>query len=685
MFYRCRVARTRWAAVGIAVLLLGILGLWATIGDVPFLTWPTFQRGSSTAGPISSPSAKGLLEYELDLSAMGIATNLPTARLAAAVRTYFDVSARPSGPLWDTLAGMNSPDAYGMWKKAHEIQFPGFSAWQVPGKPSWSEDPFHSSTWQFDYQSLGWIQSIAYGYEVGASASDRATAIDLILSWIRGNPRTHPPSSFSWYDHSVALRTDTLVALYSPLLRAALSPGELAEYLSSLHEHGQVLRAMLDDPQWKGHNHGFYHAMALYNLAVQFPEFRESGEWKRSARARLSGLLTEMVEPKEGASLEQASSYQFVAINLFDLAGKYLAAHDDSFDAGERSLLARMVEFGALLTDPNGLLPAVGDTSFGAPVPMDILREAAADGFTTPAVTYLLSHGTTGQPPPTVEVDPQSGYALVRSRYTAGEGWADDPHLVVDMGPTRRVHGHDDAMNILLAAGGRQLLVDSGGPFIYDDPRRVDFVRSYAHNTVVVDGATMPPGDAHITRWSSSDSAFVIEGRHTAGPSVSHDRAVILLQSGLVLVIDELKAEDGGDHRYDVLWHFPPDASVESGPTTAEVIAGAAELRMSWASTASTSAHVVRGQTKPYLLGWVTPGYGTMTPAPVLDVAVPGETTWVVTAVAAGRGPAQPEVSASSPQPGRLIISVSTTSGTHTQVDYTYGGTVSVGGEQLLP
>ncbi len=614
-------------AVVVAAAALGVagLGVWAVLGDVPFLGIPR------------PPTAA--MDAYLDFERPALREIAREARqresLVSALADHIRAAHPGPATLWRTQASLGSPAAAAAWDDGRQVTFVNFPPWPVPADPDWSEDPYANISWQFYYHSLGWLQAPARGWTAADDPQPADEVLGYVLDWIADNPQRDPPSVRSWYDHAVAYRTDTLVDLF-PMLAQAASPEELQVILRALQRHGTLLHGYLAEPRFEGHNHSLFHALSLYNLATALPDLLGSQRWRADGRARVSALLGEMVDRAEAVSREQASSYHYLAIGLFVQADEFLALHGEGLTPDERHVLAHMVEWAALLAAPDGSLPAMGDTSAGAAADLATLRRYQDAGLSTPWSEYLLSGGAEGERPPDAIVRPATGYALLRAAHGEPGESRDDLHLLVDMSDVLHSHGHRDAMNILLTAAGGPLLVDSGGPFVYGDRRHADFVATRAHNTVVVDGADQASGSVSVTTQLEGEGFAAVEGEHALFEGVTHRRLVVLLKPDVVVVLDRLQAVNEASHDYELLYHLPPGSEAATNRLAAavETEAGAA-MALAVASSADAGLQVVSGQENP-ALGWVTTEYLVRVPAPVLRYAATASDAWFVTAIVTG-------------------------------------------------
>lgn len=615
----------RWRVVAVVLLVLVVAG--------SAVVW--IIQAQPATSPVGCAAADPRLSAVLDLRSPGVRSACERGSgFMAALRSELREDLPDQRDLW--LRGPDSGDtgeALALWREGRLVKFPGGPEWSVPADPDWSEDPYRNITWMAGYHALGWLGALARGYREGDVALGEALG-RYVVSWIESNPTVDPPSVRSWYNGAVHRRTNSIVS-YMDVLLDVLDDEQLEEVLISLHLHGTRLSSYLTEERLYGHNHNLFHSLALLNLARSVPVLRSAAPWQEGATDRLHSLLREMVNPVDGVSTEQSSQYHFVAMDLFASARQYLVTSGDDYAAEDLSLLAEMTTFGALLPDPGGTLPAIGDTPFGATDAraMALLREYEEAGLSSPEAQFVLSRGRDGRRPADATFFGGEGYGIFRPSYGEEGDWEDDLHLVVDMGPSNRVHGHRDAMNVLLAWRGEQMLVDTGGPFQYGVPDRQAIMSAGAHNTVVVDAMDYGPGDVAIERTLDRQRYALITGVHDKTPGVQHRRTVMLVKPRLVLVIDELSTAGAANRRFDLLYHLPPGAAVQPDRLGAVVSKGRAGLGFAVAAGSDASLRIREAETDP-LFGWVATGNATVEGAPVLDFAQEGaEDAWFVTAL----------------------------------------------------
>ncbi|KWX89358.1 hypothetical protein AMQ83_01100 [Paenibacillus riograndensis] len=154
---------------------------------------------------------------------------------------------------------------------------------------------------------------------------------------------------------------------------------------------------------------------------------------------------------------------------------------------------------------------------------------------------------------------------------TSRQGWKHtDMYMAMRAGVGVGGHAHSDALSLVLYAGGRELLADSGmGLFEWNKERKY-VVSTRAHNTVGVDGQEQhvrsfhwnTPATAAGRIWDCQtkeqyDAAFASHYGYTRyDDPVVHSRKVLFVKNSYWPIVDLFEAK--GQHRYEQYFHLPP-------------------------------------------------------------------------------------------------------------------------------
>lgn len=564
----------------------------------------------------------------------------------------------------------------------HEFDFFG-ARHAYPAAIDWHADPFTRKRWPEVYHAdipagqgtlgFGDIKNVwelnrqqflipaAKAWLLTGRREYADKVVEVVADWITRNPYG---IGVNWAGAlEPAYRVLSWCAAYA-LVRDGLDrcPEQHLTWLRSFEEHGRFLRRHAEVYS-SPYNHLIGEVTALYILAVMFPEFENAVEWRRFAVHVLeAGLPVQFYA--DGGSQEQATLYHHATLGFYLLAALVARHNGNDLAQSVWPVLLRAMEFSMWLTQPDGHLPAIGDSDDAKPVRMErtyhwdfrhflaagaVLFERpdfkhVAGEFREDALWLLGPEAwqafralTAAAPGARSRVFEASGYAVLRSDWTSSATVAvfdcgeQGGGLRHDAVPSAS-HGHADCLAVTLAIAGKPVLVDAGFYTYNGDEAWERFFReTAAHNTVRIDGLDQA---THVWKmaWShtprvvreghsldGSEGEWVVarhEGfRHRTG--VVHRRAIWLRRRCYLVILDELPGAAG--HEVEANYQFAPDLE---GALAANHLT-IAPARMIWCSTFPLRARLVRGEARPDG-GWVAPGLGVRLPAPRLTLSGTG-------------------------------------------------------------
>jgi hypothetical protein len=499
---------------------------------------------------------------------------------------------------------------------AGRYRFPPHPAVSLRWPIDWGADPLRDRNWRFQLHSLAWLEPLVARWAASGDQRSRDRALAVARHWLAANPRRDPPSAYSWEEHATALRASVLACL------AGLVPAPVW-LLDGLRRHGRVL-ADPETPVPAG-NHALNQAIALLEVGCRLGHDR----WAELAATRLRRLLPESVD-REGVSNEQSIGYQRYVLVRWRLAERRLAECGQA-PLAEAARLDRMHRLLAFATQPDGRYLKIGDTfpERAAPIAGTIAEFAATGGASGP------------RPRSRVAVF-SAGYLLARTGWGAARPFRDEVLLSLRFGPGRFLHGHQDGGAVTLYGYGGPLLIDPGFPDYARGTWRDWFRSRAAHDTVVVDGRV--PAEQRVTRLlRSSHGAGVLDATVRVGaiPGVIHDRRVVMsLETGLVVVDDRVRSRD--PLRARQLWHLPLDGDPGRAGSTVWTRRDRGNVTIRQL-VAPDRVAIVSGRRLPRQ-GWISPRWGSVRPAPVVEVFQAGRSIRFLTLLVPTAGPHPPVV-----------------------------------------
>jgi hypothetical protein len=393
------------------------------------------------------------------------------------------------------------------------------------------------------------------------------------------------------------------------------TPGFTAAITASLREQLSYLERHLT----RERNHRTLELYALFTAALAVPDLDSDGRLLRFATENLAENLASDVLP-DGVQRERSTHYHHVVLRSFVGFRENARRFDLPVPAGFDERLARACEFALHCHRPDGGIPALSDSDGGSY--LDLL-DVAGTLLNRPDFTYAARRGRSGTAPGLRHVSfPNGGYFIQRSGWGQGDRpLADERYLIFDCGPIGDGgHGHYDALNVEIAAGGRPLLVDPGRFTYCDDPPhwRHWFKGTAAHNTMTVDGLDQTPyrrgrpkgpvAEGRLLQRVTGDRLDLLWGE-AISPAYDavHRRRILFVADDYWIIEDTATADDV--HRYQLRFHFAPDAAGRA--LLAHTSDGYAAIAPGVALVVVTEA------TAALEPGWVSPEYGIKHEAPI--------------------------------------------------------------------
>lgn len=481
-------------------------------------------------------------------------------------------------------------------------------------------------------------------------------------SWMEQNP---PKLGLNWLSSlEVAFRAISWMwALHFFKDSPQLTPEVFLRLLKYLYLHARHLETYLSTYS-SPNTHLTGEALGLYYIGLLLPEFRAAGRWRGNAERILLKELPRHVRA-DGVYFEQSSYYHRYTTDFYTHLYILARANGSGFGGEIEEKLRLLLDHLMCITRPDGTTPLYGDDDGGKLLKFEDRRPndfraalatgaalfarpdykhvAGGDGGAAEETLWLL--GPEGLEafdqlearPPAVgsRAFPDGGYYVMR------DGWArDSNYMLLDCGPHGTLncgHAHADALAFDLASRGRTLLVDPG-TYAYTGSRELrDYFRSAeAHNTLTLDGesSSIPAGPftwrrvarATARAWMSHERFDYFAGEHDGylrlPAPARHSRSVLFLKGDYWIVRDRVETE--GAHRYDLRFHFAPDAAplIEQKDVGGDDVAAVHERS---ANDPGLSLCAFGDGAWREEAGWVSTCYAERAPAPVLSFVSEGK------------------------------------------------------------
>ncbi|HMK39677.1 MAG TPA: alginate lyase family protein, partial [Bacteroidota bacterium] len=344
--------------------------------------------------------------------------------------------------------------------------------------------------------------------------------------------------------------------------------------------HARILKTMItagrwlyELERWEGYRAGNWQvhgAYMLVQIALVFPEFRESDAWLRIGLQRLTEHMDEDFFPDGGHSERAPRNYTLATYLNYRNVAYLLESYRVRGDVLQRirASMGKTIDWWITMITPTGEVPAINDSHRGL-FPAAILRDGARL-FGKPQAYAVLRNllgetgGETGPLPAyTSRHMPESGFSIMRTDWTPAA-----LYLSVNYGPFAGFHTHFDMLDFEMYAYGKAMAVDAGLGLTYDDTLYNSWYRtSRAHNMVTVNDSSIEREgiSGEQIRWGSTRSLDYFSGEHRGYRrfGVLERRQIALVKPSYWFIRDDIISSHPGD---TLSWYFhTPERLVRAG------------------------------------------------------------------------------------------------------------------------
>ncbi len=384
----------------------------------------------------------------------------------------------------------------------------------------------------------------------------------LLGDWILSNPDPDGWSfSAPWRALEAARRVldSWVLSFYTLQAIPAFSKDTRLLLLYSLIDHARILQ---DHASIWGGNHLITEKLALFQIAVAFPEFKNSVAWRTHAKDVLRKEYLKQTYP-DGGYKELAFHYHRIAsenllvlLRLLDFAG---------LESEEPALFRRgeaMWDYMLQVARPDGMGPLNNDSDLESIRTPRYLKLMGP--LLKPEWDYFISGKQSGRSPRGASSRhfEWSGHVVMRDSWRAGSQWA-----FFDYGPYGSAHQHRDRLHLSVSAYGQDFLVDSGR-YTYQPGRVRDYFQGPAsHNVVLLDGDGTVAGPKTVSSpmqasWIQSPYYEMISAESPYARNEGKHRRTVFYRTGKYwIVLDEVLSFGVGE--IEALWHTHPECRVK--------------------------------------------------------------------------------------------------------------------------
>ena len=504
-------------------------------------------------------------------------------------------------------------------------------------KIDWTFNPTYNGyrEWPWQLGRQPFFTTLAeYYVRLGGDERAAATWRDMVNGWIDQAPPppdgTPPSRPVTWRTLDAGLRvTGWCRQMHAFAKSPSLSDEFIVRFFRSVRDHGHRLEKPLTTNNWR-----IMELNGLLHVAMLFPFLSEARGWRESALAEFERQIDLQVYP-DGFQFELSPSYHGVIphdygriLDLFRLCG-------ETPPAFVLKGIERAYDMYPHLSRPDRRLPPLNDSGM---VSLKQEMEKAAKLYPgREDFRWFATDGAEGRAPDYLSYAfPYAGAVVFRSSWEKDAVWG-----YMDCSPFGRGHQHEDKLNVLISAYGKNMVVEPGN-YAYDASEMRKYVISTrAHNTMLIDGReqftrrTYRWQEEDIRRkadfgWLATPEVDAARASFTAGygratdvslayfnkldgdppksDATVHERTAIFFKrvSGLApffVFVDRLTAPDPRERAYDSIWHLEEcDLKIDGTRFVADFGGGTGIA----AAFSDAAAQIVdmKGSKKPYQ-GWM--------------------------------------------------------------------------------
>jgi len=448
----------------------------------------------------------------------------------------------------------------------------------------WKDDVFDWNASKVRHKErMYFFGSIGAAYAVTGDENIAEAWVNLMRSFAQACPKSEGGGMWASMHVGIRMRSGWPEAFHSFILSPSFTDDDMILFLKSTWEQTNYIRYNHDST-----SNWLTFAMAgLYTSGAMYPEFADATSWRKYASDTAVADIDVGWLP-DGMSIELSPGYGQFFSNyyvIYDLAKE--VGRLEEFNLPD--LIAKtegVYELFLKIMAPDRTTPATNDNG---PQDVPYVMKKALERFPERKdFLWAATDGKEGVPPDYGSVVlSYAGFAAMRS------GWGrDDNMLYFDFGPVGYRHAHQDKLEVILWAYGRQILFDPGR-MDYSDTRHSNYcMDAFSHNTALVDNrpqrrkwyAHPRPDESPYQplddfQWEAFeeydyasgvyDDAYGLPGESDAYPykeggnfreswvyPATHHRRVYFHKPDVFVIADTLVAKDDQSHEYDVRWHL---------------------------------------------------------------------------------------------------------------------------------
>lgn len=456
---------------------------------------------------------------------------------------------------------------------------------------SWRWDQPSGAGYRYQEELLRfstWFDKLVKLYNATGDESYAYTAIRQIMDCITVTmkkdvtklnpyklPEDNTPNRGYLKTLDVALRTQCLPGLFMQLLGSEYMTAETFTYfMKYMWDEANDAKSFTTSGNW-----GSSETLGLYTVAMNFPEFKDSGAWISRVKSRYDTICGNIMLSDKTCTELSLGYTDYALASTVDAKKVADTMGETEYPFTDKTIKAihGLAQYMMYASMPGYSDHQEGDGySHRGNYKNRLL--AVGKWYNDPHLLFAGSDGAEGYAP-----DFTSIMFPVGKKVAMRTGWdAKANYLYTSVDGGKGSHAHPDDLSLVVKAYGQYLLVDPlYGTYSGNDPRRFWLISTKAHNLVSVDNEkdenykqAIGSKYGEIPRWETNNSYDFVTETTPNEPSANYSRSILFVKPGFWLVNDYLTPKSAGEHSYRQNWHFLPEANISLDSTTKTIRTG---------------------------------------------------------------------------------------------------------------
>ncbi len=451
------------------------------------------------------------------------------------------------------------------------------------------------------------------------------------------------------------------------------SSEDLACFLLGLRDHALFLMGHYSNHD-RSSNWLSMETSALLQIAIMFPEFKESKEWFNTAYSRVMHEVR-FCFSDNGIHMEKTPIYHMVASIAFTQALVMCRLNNIYVPDYAWEVIRRSALYICSLIKPDLSTPMIGDadrddlttrradTSIYEGMNLSFypkdLNELRAymnqmyELFGDQEFKYFASLREQGSQPKEKDFKfSEEGIYVLRTGWDSNADYLCTHSTQLELGE-RSTHSHNDCMHAEITLKGEDILVDSGR-YIYRSSIwkdwRAYFCSALAHNTLYVDNHEMGEIKGVDRRrnvrclchyFGNKEGLKIVDLSHNGyaylADPVFHRRKLILAPNSVAVLIDYVDGPANENHDFRLMYNFNTTNVVLDGKHVDYKSKNNVDFTVDFTSNVDFNSYLLCGSEDPKG-GWISYGYPVKEPIGQVTMAYGGKASFMAATIIKEKG-----------------------------------------------